>query len=291
MIALFGIFIALTVYASLIKGDIPLSYLFKGQFHAIKQIYVDTNFTFQLKAQLIVYGLLTVVVIVVALLFQLPKQNITSLLVICWIGYPIYLLWHLNFQYHSHQFNQLTAFLQHFLAHFQASSKVYLALEESLIITQGKLKKIVKKALDDLYISGDINQSFGLITHEYPHFILHNIQTWIASAETYGLDQSKEAIALIHDDIDDWIEDTNLYIQQLIQMRNKILILTMLSLLIAIFNQNMLSSFMDLSIHSIYHSVIYGFLLILIFTFLMATKMLSGSWLLKGECLWNKSSL
>ena len=290
MVSGIGVAVILIVYANLIKKDIPLSYIFKGKFKAIKQIYLEADYTFHPKAQLLVYGLLSVVIIVVALLFSLPNTQIYWLLLVSWLAYPILLLWQVRFSYHATQFHQLTSFLQHFIAHFQASSKVYLALEESIAITEGPLTTTIQKALDECLIDGDVNRAFGFITKEYPHFILHNIQTWISSAETYGLDQSKEAIALLQDDIDDWIEDTNLYIQQLIIMKNKILILCMISLSIALFNQHMLSSFMDLSIHSMYHTVIFWFLLVVTFTILMAYRMLSESWILKGECMWNKSS-
>ena len=69
-------------------------------------------------------------------------------------------------------------------------------------------------------------------------------------------------------------------------MKNKILTLCGISLVIALFNQVMLQSVLDLDMNVIYNNVILMFLLINLGTILMVYRFLKASWILKGECLW-----
>ena len=282
--------VAIVVFVLLIKSDIPLSYLFKGKISSIKRIYVKNNFVFSLKYQCFMLTMLSVIIIVLSLLFYLPKDYIVLLLLFTWISYPVFLLWQLQYRYHASDYEQITSFLQHFLAHFKSSNKVLLALYESKEYAKDELKTLVDSAIDVLEESGDAAKAFDVIASKYPHFIVYNIQTWITSAEMYGVDDCKEAVELLEDDIDDWIEDTHLHVMSLHQMKNKILTLCMLSIIIAMFNQTMLKAFMELKTHQVYHNVIFVFLLIILFTMMMVYRFLKESWISKGECLWKKSS-
>lgn len=282
--------LAAFILINLIKNDIPLKLLFKGNFKAVRSIYLNHHFVFNFKYQLLMILLLCVVVVVASLLFHLPKDYILALLCLSLLGYPMVVLWQAQHVYHAYEFEQITSFLQHFIAHFKSHSKVLLALKQSRDYVRGELQIIVDQAIENLNQHGDASKAFQIISNHYPHFIVVNIETWIASAELYGVDDCKDAVGLLEDDIDDWIEDTHLYIQSLHQMKIKILVLTGLSGIIALFNQNMLTSFMDLSTKSMYHNIIFLFLTIILLTILMVFRFLKESWIAKGECLWKESS-
>ncbi len=289
MIILYA-FIGGIVLYQLIKIDIPLRLLFTGNIKEIKYLYVKYHFVFKAKYQLFMYTLLSVCSVVLGLLFHLPWNLISLIVGFCWITYPILVLWQLQHRYHAHEFEQITSFLQHFIAHFKSNSKVLLALYETKTYLSGEMLRLVQEAIVELELNGDANIAFSKITKEYPHFIVWNIQTWISSAELYGVEDCKESVELLEDDVDDWIEDTQMHIISLYQMKNKILLLSIIALMIALFNQRMLSSFMDLASISIYHNVIFIFLLSILFTILMAYRFLRQSWIAKGECLWKESS-
>lgn len=282
--------LGLIAFVLLIKNDIPFSKLLKGNLSSIKHIYRNLRFEFNLKYQLLMFGLICIVLIVVSLLFYLPIEHMLILLGFVVICYPIITLWQLQHRFHAHDFEQITSFLQHFLAHFKSHNKVLLALVECKEYVEDEILVLVNSAIKILEISGDAEKAFEIISIKYPHFIVYNIQTWITSAEMYGVDDCKEAIELLEDDIDDWIEDTHLYVMSLHQMKNKIVTLSVLSMIIALFNQMMLKTFMDLSQANVYHNVIFIFLLIVLFTILMGYRFLKDSWISKGECLWKKVS-
>src|SRR5690554_355222 len=283
-------FMGLLVFITLIKSDIRLSQIFRGNFKVNQHAYKNLKFNFNLHYQLLMFGLLCIVLIVVSLLFYLPIRHMLLLLGFVGVSYPVITLWQLLYRFHANDFEQITSFLQHFLAHFKSDNKVLLALVECREYVEEEMGDLLECAIKELEISGDAEKAFEIISSKYPHFIVYNIQTWITSAELYGVDDCKEAIELLEDDIDDWIEDTHLYIMSLNQMKNKIVTLSALSLIIALFNQMMLKTFMDLSQADVYHNVIFIFLLIILFTIMMGYRFLKDSWISKGECLWKKAS-
>lgn len=281
--------IGLVVLINLIKSDIPLLMVLKGNLSGVRRIYKKHHFTFNLRYQLFMVLFLVIGVVVLSLLFYLPKEYIIALVLLCLISYPMIVLWQAQHVYHAYEFEQITSFLQHFIAHFKSHSKVLLALKQSQEFASGELGILVKQAIEQLNQHGDASRAFNVISTKYPHFIVVNIETWIAAAELYGVDDCKDAVELLEDDIDDWIEDTHMYIQSLHQMKVKILVLSGLSIIIALFNQNMLKSFMDLSTQGIYHTSIFIFLLIILMTILMVFRFVKESWIAKGECLWKES--
>jgi hypothetical protein len=282
--------IGIIILYQLVKIDIPIRVLITGKFKAIKYLYVKHHFVFKAKYQFFMYLLLSICSIVIGLVFYLPISLIATIVGFCWASYPVLVLWQLQHRYHANEFEQITSFLQHFIAHFKSNSKVLLALYETKSYLSGKMLKLVEEAIGDLELNGNANDAFARITKEYPHFIVWNIQTWITSAELYGVDDCKEAVELLEDDIDDWIEDTQMHILSMYQMKNKILLLSIIAIMIALFNQRMLSSFMDLTSQTVYHHVVFIFLLSILFTILMAYRFLRQSWIVKGECLWKESS-
>lgn len=282
--------IGLLVLLNMFRSDIPLKMLLKGNLKGVHRIYVKHHFKFNLKYQLFMVALLVIGIIVLSLMFHLPRTYIVALVSLCLVSYPMIVLWQAQHVYHAHEFEQITSFLQHFIAHFKSHSKVLLALNQSREFASGELVLLVDRAIKELNQHGDASKAFRIISTRYPHFIVVNIETWIAAAEMYGVDDCKDAVELLEDDIDDWIEDTHLYVLSLHQMKMKILVLTGLSVIIALFNQNMLSSFMDLSSKAMYHNIIFIFLIIILFTVLMVFRFLKESWIAKGECLWKESS-
>jgi hypothetical protein len=282
--------IGLVVLINLIRSDIPIKMVLKGNLKGVRRIYVNHHFKFNFKYQLFMVGLLVIGIVVISLLFYLPSDHTIALVSLCLVSYPMVALWQAQHVYHANEFEQITSFLQHFIAHFKSHSKVLLALKQSREFASGELVKLVDQAIAELNLHGDASKAFRIISNRYPHFIVVNIETWIAAAELYGVDDCKDAVELLEDDIDDWIEDTHLYVQSLHQMKVKILVLTGLSVVIALFNQNMLKSFMDLSEKVMYHNVIFIFLIIILFTILMVFRFVKESWIAKGECLWKESS-
>jgi hypothetical protein len=126
--------------------------------------------------------------------FYLPTINTTVLLIICLVSMPIVWIWQAQFQFHALEFEQITTFLQHFIAYFKSSEKVLLSLNESVVYVDGELRKVVEDAIEHLKNTGDTSKAFDIITSKYPHFIVNNCQIWVATAEQFGLNKAKKPL-------------------------------------------------------------------------------------------------
>lgn len=267
------------------KEEIRPSWYLPKNWENIKKVSIGYGLIWQPKKQGLLFLLITIGLLWLSDQFYLPVLNTVVLMTICLASIPIVWIWQAQFQFHALEFEQITTFLQHFIAYFKSSEKVLLSLSESVVYVDGELKRVVEKAIEHLKQTGDTSGAFDIITCRYPHFIVNNCQIWVATAEQFGFDQSKEAIELLEDDIDDWIEDTMLFIRNRLQMKNRILLMCGMSAVIALFNQNLLGSFLNLNQVPIYHHVIMLFLMSLHFTILMAFRLIKGRWIAKGECL------
>lgn len=268
-----------------VKEDIHPSWYLPRNWRHIKKVCVGYGLVWNPKKQGLMFLLITIALFWLSNQFYLPPQNTIFLICMGWLSLPIVWLWQAQFQYHALEFEQLTTFMQHFIAYFKSNEKVLLSMIESSKYIEGPLKEIVEDAIECLKNHGDTSAAFEKIAQRYPHFIIVNCQIWAATAEQFGFDQSKEAIELLEDDIDDWIEDTWLTIKNRLQMKNRILLMCGLSALIALFNQSLLSSMLDLQNVRIYHSVIMLFMMTLHVTILIAYRLIKTRWISKGECL------
>jgi hypothetical protein len=267
------------------KEEIHPSWYLPKNWVNIKKVSIGYGLIWQPRKQGLLFLLISMGLLWLSDQFYLPMLNTVVLMTICWVSIPIVWIWQAQFQFHALEFEQITTFLQHFIAYFKSSEKVLLSLSESAVYVEGDLKKVVEQAIERLKQTGDTSAAFDVITDRYPHFIVNNCQIWVATAEQFGFDQSKEAIELLEDDIDDWIEDTMLFIRDRLQMKNRILLMCGMSVVIALFNQNLLSTFLDLHQVRIYHHVIMLFLMSLHLTILMSFRLIKGRWIAKGECL------
>ena len=285
MILLFVFTVALVFCLMIIKEDVHLSWYLPKNWKNIRKVCVGYGLAYNPKKQGLMFLLISIALFWLSNQFFLPTHYSMVLLSLGWISLPMVWLWQAQFQYHALEFEQITTFMQHFIAYFKSSEKVLFSLSESVRYVEGPLKKVIEDAIEHLQNQGDTGSAFGIITQRYPHFIVYNCQIWVATAEQFGFEQSKEAIELLEDDIDDWIEDTWLAVRNRLQIKNRILLMCGLSALIALFNQNLLNSLIDLQHTEIYHSVIMLFLLSLHITVLMAFRLIKNRWINKGECL------
>lgn len=229
------------------------------------------------------YTVLTLSILALTTLFHLSFQHRWILLMISWCGLPLVLLYQLKYKFYANEFHQCTQFLQHFLAHFKTHQKVFLAYHESVSYVDEGLLPVVEAMIDVLGKEGDVSASFQVFYDVYPHFIVKNIQTFVSSCEMFGSLGSSDAIELLEDDIDDWIEDTMIWVEERKRMKQRMILLCLMSCIIALLNQSMLTSFFDLTRFDMYHHAITAFLLVVIVTLLVAFRLLSSRWILFGD--------
>lgn len=230
---------------------------------------------------------LIITMIIVGVLFKLSFDYIWILFLMCLVTLPLLLYYQSQANYHAHEFNQVTTFLQHFLAHFKIHQQAYHALKEVSHVVDESNSQIIHTAIETLEKDANVHP-LHFMTQWCPHFIVINIMSWIQHVEKHGFEQNHEILDMLENDIDDWIEDSTLYIKNMHSIKNKILILCSLSLLISLFNQHMLGSFMDLASNQVYQFATFVFLTVVLFTSIKAFELLNCSWILKSELLWKE---
>ena len=105
--------------------------------------------------------------------------------------------------------------------------------------------------------------------------------------EEYGSTDYAEGLEMIQDDIDEWIEDTYAFKQQQLELRNRIVILSLMALLIAFISKQMLFQTQMMQQAELYQFTMFLFLLSLIITLLVAQRIYCTPWIEKGEELWH----
>ena len=274
--------VAIIVY---INQHVKIPMLFK-RCKTVNSIYGPSYGYFSRKESWIQMLFLLVILVLMGYLFKLSYEYSVVLYVMGLCAMPLFLHYQARAYYHAYKFNQITTFLQHFLAHFKIYHQSYHALMDVKNVVDEEYAILIEKALEEL--NQDASKHPLQFLYEIsPHFIIVNIMSWIEHVERHGVEESYETLDMLENDIDDWIEDETIYIKNLHSIKNKIVILVGLSLIIAMFNQHMLSSFMDLSTNNVYQLSIFIFISILLLTTIKAYELLNTSWILKSECLWN----
>ncbi|MBS3990726.1 MAG: hypothetical protein KGZ51_01520 [Erysipelothrix sp.] len=274
--------VAIIVY---INQHVKIPMLFK-RCKTVNSIYGPSYGYFSRKESWIQMLFLLVILVLMGYLFKLSYEYSVVLYVMGLCAMPLFLHYQARAYYHAYKFNQITTFLQHFLAHFKIYHQSYHALMDVKNVVDEEYAILIEKALEEL--NQDASKHPLQFLYEIsPHFIIVNIMSWIEHVERHGVEESYETLDMLENDIDDWIEDETIYIKNLHSIKNKIVILVGLSLIIAMFNQHMLSSFMDLSSNNVYQLSIFVFISVLLLTTIKAYELLNTSWILKSECLWN----
>lgn len=269
-----------------INQQVKLSTLFK-RCHVVNSIYGPSYGYFSRKESWIQIFFLLVILTLVGYLFKLSYEYSLVLYVMGICAMPLFLHYQARAFYHAYKFNQITTFLQHFLAHFKIYHQSYHALIDVKNVVDDEYVGLIDQTLDELNQDAT-KHPLQFLFDITPHFIVVNIMSWVEHVEKHGIEESFETLDMLENDIDDWIEDETIYIKNLHSVKNKIVVLVGLSLIIALFNQHMLSSFMDLSTNKVYQLSIFVFLSVLLLTTTKAYELLNTSWILKSECLWKE---
>jgi len=184
------------------------------------------------------------------------------------------------------EFYMLIDFFQQVLALFKHHPKIYFSFTESTNLIKGDLKSAIDLWIEDLQQGKSLNESAKTFLNKYPHFVIGNLIHLMVAVELFGTHDYGLSLDIIQDDIEEWAEDTILYKQMEKQQRNRILLLSLFSLVIAYFSQSMLSKTglqtqMDLS-----NGALMVFLLMIEVTIAVVQYVLAAQWVERSEEIW-----
>lgn len=252
-------------------------------FTSLKQTVSAYGYHYSIKEHLFLLFIVLILVTIASYLFDIVWENTLFLIFLASLMTPMIIVWSLYHSYQERQFSQITLFLQHFLAMFKLNPKTYQVLKDCKLIVAHPINTIIEQMLIKQEEGGNIHDTFSILLTEYPHFIVHNLTTFVETVEVHGTHHYLDGLDLIQEDIDDWIEDVYLYKKQQLQAKNRMLMLCGLSCVIALFAKNMLAQITFDHKGVVYQFSILFFFITVLITIFMAHRILNDDWIDKEE--------
>lgn len=223
--------------------------------------------------------------LLMALTLKLNLMFTITLFIISLIVMPLITLWKLTYYREAYEFNNLVTYLNQFMMVFKSYPKVYATLIEIENTISGNLKILVNDSIEEIKNGQSSQRALENITKAYPHFIVYNLHSLVFSIEQYGSRDYFEAIDLIQDDLDDWLEDILAYQFEKNKIIRKVLILICFAFIICFIALKMLFVVEVQVTSTIYQVSMFIFCLLLIFTYLAATSVLNADWIERSEII------
>lgn len=264
--------------------------LSRSTFNHLKNTLHGYGYHYDIKAHGLMMASIILALLAICLQFEIALLSFLLLCILSLMLAPFILLWMATHRYHEHQFNDLTMLLQHMIALFKNSPKLYQTLKESRQYVSQQLRSEIDECMKILEESGDVHASLAYFLNLHPHFIVSNLFHLIETVELEGGELYDDGLDMIQEDIDDWIEDTYLFKQSQMKMKNRMLALSAMSLLIAFFAKNMMIEIQFDATSTLYQIAIFMFMVALLITITLAHQPLNQTWIDSSECIWNHSS-
>lgn len=223
--------------------------------------------------------------LLMAFTLKLNLMFTITLFIISLIVMPLITLWKLTYYREAYEFNNLVTYLNQFMMVFKSYPKVYATLIEIENTISGNLKILVNDSIEEIKNGQSSQRALENITKAYPHFIVYNLHSLVFSIEQYGSRDYFEAIDLIQDDLDDWLEDILAYQFEKNKIIRKVLILICFAFIICFIALKMLFVVEVQVTSTIYQVSMFIFCLLLIFTYLSATSVLNADWIERSEII------
>ena len=187
-------------------------------------------------------------------------------------------------RYESRRFIEITQYMELLCASFNKNVKILAALKDVEIISQGRLKKLVKYAIEHIesgrsYLenSSIYEEALEPIEKEFGCKRLYQLHDFLIKVENEG-GEFKLSLNSILKDIHSWVERTMIFQKEKATVRIMFIVGTIISLLICTISI-FLGKYVDISENPMYRIITVMFLMLCIFSIVVLEKSLSGSWL------------
>lgn len=273
-------------------------YMFKKQRDLVKYIpishkglinlYQAINFKNSKVSYYKLYFNITVLFITIVMITKTLGLNLVYTLTIILIAIlllPLVVIWQLNYYRQEYDFNNLVTYINQFILVFKSYPKIYPSLIELENSISGDLNKLVNNSIEEIKSGQSSHEALSAISNHYPHFIVFNLHSLLYSIEQYGSTDYFEALDLVQDDLDDWVEDVNSFNYNKKIIIQKIKILITFAYIICLASLKMLFSIKMEVTSLIYQTSMFIFCLLLIFTYLIAISLLNAKWIERSESI------
>lgn len=142
--------------------------------------------------------------------YQMNFGYMIPVLIICLVSMPALIRAKFVNLYQKKRFNETDIYLHQMIYSFQKMPKISVALEDTIKISTGKLKKTLEAALDTLYNNTSENvltEALAVIENEYNNSRIKALNKYMINVEMGGGDYAT-SINIMLTDIDNWINRT-----------------------------------------------------------------------------------
>lgn len=174
-------------------------------------------------------------IIFIAFLLKINKLFLTIVIFLSLMIVPLIIIAHNKQKASLKKFEMLSDYLSNILPTFLQKSKIRFALAEVKEITSGSMKQVINEAINyidktrndpDLFVN-----AFKIIEKEFPNSRIKSVHKFLLTVETTNSNSFKEVADNLYEDIEGWISRTYTFQKDLLNRRNKLLILCFMTLL------------------------------------------------------------
>lgn len=194
------------------------------------------------------------------------------------MGFTLVVDWTIKFYQNEAQFNETTLFMMHLSSFFKTTKKTSHALQECSKMMGNKTW------IQQLIISNQ--EGKDLMNSDIPlpkHYLLKSIFTIMDNTEKYGSDTALISLQYLDIDVDRMIEQTHYDIQERIKLKDKLLMLIVLTIGVALTSYWLLNGVVDVHTLSLFQGIMSAFFQLMLFTSVWSFRLLAQPWFLKEE--------
>lgn len=255
------------------------------RFSNIKTEISAYGYSYSFRKYMLTLAACFAVIFIAGKFFHLQMKYTIALMLAFLLVFPVIVLDQFRYLYEQNRFQDVVNYLEQMIYSFKKTPKILLALQDTKSLCTGRMKEVVEEAITRLNHAeeGEDRNVVALdcIEQEYQCNRIKMLHDFLKKVEKEG-GQYQNTLNVILDDVKEWTERTYLFQKERAGMKVKIILSLCASLFIAGATILLLASDSTLvKTLSIVGYQIETFILLLLFLliFMLAQKILTGSWL------------
>lgn len=272
------------------KKDIIRRIIEKYDFRMLKREIESYGYRYSFKNFILSSFLYLGITLAVSLYMRLRIEYIIILGITILLVVPFIIRSQFHQMYEIKRFEMVTDYLENVIPIFKRTPIITNTWKEILDLLEGEMKEIVEKALNKIMTNTDdpevIKNAFYIIESEFPNSRIHSVHQMMYTIETQNTKNYTMSIDNVWLDVQSWITRISIYQKNLKERKNKLILLTLLTmgsncLFVSMYSSN--DVFMHFTDHIIYQISSTFFMITLILTTCLFQMKLTGNWLLDDQ--------
>lgn len=269
------------------KRNILKRFIEKYDFRMLKREIESYGYKYSFKNFMFVSLSCLAVIFFIAFYMKLRIEYILVLGITIMLVIPFLIRSQFCQLYQIKRFEMVTNYLDNIIPIFKRTPIITNAWREVLDLIDGEMKEVVEDALNRVLTNTEdpnvMKIAFSMIESHFPNSRIHAVHQMMYTIETQNTKNYVLSIDNVWLDVQSWITRTTLFQKSLKERKNKLTLLSLLTmaancLFVAMYSSNdIFNSFTDNIVYQISSTI---FIIILILTMCIFQMKLNGKWLL-----------